>query len=124
MNMHLGFPLRLDARGRTATVELEDYLRGLVEAVLFTRPGERVNRPDFGSGIDRLVFAPGNDETAHTTQALVQAALQRWLGELIRVEDVRVTSEDARLDVTVIYSPLRAPTSDQRRVVTVSGGAP
>ena len=124
MSTHLGFPLRLDARGRTATVELEDYLRGLVETVLFTRPGERVNRPDFGSGVDRLVFAPGGDETAHATQALVQAALQRWLGDLLRVEDVRVVATDARLDVTVVYAPLQAPVSDQRRVVTVSGGVP
>ena len=60
---HLAFPLRLDPRGRTALADDEDYLRGLVEQVLFTRPGERVNRPDFGSGVDRLVFAPTDRPT-------------------------------------------------------------
>jgi hypothetical protein len=37
--MHFGFPLRLDARGRLAAVDDDDYLRGLVEMLLFTRPG-------------------------------------------------------------------------------------
>ena len=121
---HIGFPLRLDARGRTALADDEAYLRGLVEQVLFTRPGERVNRPDFGSGIDRLVFAPTGDEVAHTTQALVHAALQQWLGHLLRVEEVTVTARDAELEVTVVYSPLHAAVGDQRRVLQVSGGTP
>ncbi|GAA2758335.1 GPW/gp25 family protein [Actinopolymorpha rutila] len=119
---HVGFPLRLDARGRTAVVSEEEYLRGLVEALLFTRPGERVNRPTFGSGVDRLVFAPAGDETAHTTQALVAAAVQQWLGDLIRVDDISVTSVDARLEVTVVYTSLRSAAGDQRRVLKVSGG--
>jgi phage baseplate assembly protein W len=121
---HLGLPLRLDARGRTATVDQEEYLRGLVESVLFTRPGERVNRPTFGSGVDRLVFAPTGDETTHTTQALVQAALQQWLGDQLRVDEIAVVANDSRLTVTVAYTPLRAPAGDGRRVVQVTGGAP
>ena len=83
---HVGFPLRLDLRGRTTLADDEDYLKGLIEQVLFTGPGERVNRPDFGSGVARLVFAPSGDALAESTQALVHGALQQWLGELIRVE--------------------------------------
>lgn len=122
---HLGFPLRLDSRGRVAVVDDEQYLRGLIESVLFTRPGERVNRPDFGSGVDRLVFAPGGDEVAHTTQALVHGALQHWLGDLLRVEQVAVEAVDAVLTVTVVFVPLRqgVPAGDQR-TVRVRGGAP
>jgi uncharacterized protein len=121
---HLGIPWRLDGRGRTAAVDDETYLRGLVEAVLFTRPGERVNRPDFGSGIDRLVFAPGGDELAGATKAMVQAAVQQWLGELVRVEEVRASAEEATLNVTVVYVPLTAGAdSGQRRVLQVSGGS-
>lgn len=101
----------------------EAYLRGLIESVLFTRPGERVNRPTFGSGVDRLVFAPAGDETTHTTRALVQAALQQWLGDQIRVDEIGVVADDSRLTVTVVYTPLRAPAGDQRRVVQVAGGA-
>lgn len=121
---HIAFPLRLDARGRTATADDESYLRGLVEQVLFTRPGERVNRPDFGSGVHQLVFAPSGDELAQATRALVHGALQQWLGDLLRVEEVAVQARDAVLDVTIVYAPLDAPAGDERRVLRVSGGAP
>lgn len=120
---HVAFPLRIDGRGRTATADDESYLRGLIELVLFTRPGERVNRPDFGSGVDALVFAPGGDELANATQALVHAALQRHLGDLVRVDQVDVRSEESTLEVTVVYAPLRAPAGDGRRILRVSGPA-
>lgn len=121
---HIAFPLRLDARGRTAMADDAAYVRGLVEQVLFTAPGERVNRPDFGSGVGRLVFAPTDDALAQSTQALVHGALQRWLGDLVRVENVRVASVDSRLEVVVEYLPLTASGSEGRRTVTVSGGVP
>ncbi|MGW0948844.1 GPW/gp25 family protein [Streptomyces sp. NPDC002623] len=122
--MRFGFPLRLDARGRLATVDDEEYLRGLVEAVLFTRPGERVNRPDFGSGVDRLVFAPSGDELAGATQSLVQAAVQRWLSDLLRVHEVRVEARDAVLDVTIRYTPLRQDTAEPRVLRLTGRGTP
>ncbi|WP_418276919.1 GPW/gp25 family protein [Isoptericola jiangsuensis] len=121
---HLAFPLHLDGRGRTALVDDDEYVRGLVEQVLFTAPGERVNRPDFGSGVGRLVFAPSDDALARSTQALVQGALQRWLGDLVRIEEVRVTAVDARLEVVVEYLPVTATGAEDRRSVTVEGGAP
>jgi phage baseplate assembly protein W len=121
--VHVGFPVRAGARGRTALVDDEAYLRGLVEQVLFTTPGERVNRPDFGSGVAHLVFAPLDDESARATQGLVHAELQRHLGDLIAVEQVEVVSEDSTLDVTVVYRPLRSSASDPRRVLTVSSGS-
>jgi phage baseplate assembly protein W len=124
---HVAFPLHLDARGRTALADDETYLRGLVEQVLFTRPGERVGRPDFGSGVDALVFAPGGDELATATRALVHGALQTFLGELIRVEEVEVRAVEATVEVRVAYRPLRAPADDARRVLRVSapaGGTP
>jgi phage baseplate assembly protein W len=123
---HLGFPMSLDPRGRTASPDDEAYLRGLIETVLFTRPGERVNRPDFGSGVDRLVFAPSGDELAGATRAMVHAAIQQWLGDLVRVEDVAVTAEESTLQVRVVYLPMAAGpggSADQRRVLQVSGGS-
>ncbi|WP_406224094.1 GPW/gp25 family protein [Streptomyces canus] len=122
--MRFGFPLRLDARGRLATVDDEEYLRGLVEAVLFTRPGERVNRPDFGSGVDRLVFAPSGDELAGATQSLVQAAVQQWLSDLLRVHEVRVEARDTVLDVTIRYTPLRQETAEPRVLRLTGRGTP
>jgi phage baseplate assembly protein W len=118
--LHLAFPLRLGADGRTALADDERYLAGLVEQVLFTRPGERVNRPDLGSGVDALVFAPSGDELAGASQALVHGALQRHLGDLLRVDRVEVTAVESRLDVTVVYAPLRAPSGDPLRVLHVS----
>lgn len=100
---HVDYPYRVDGRGRTAITGPGDYVRDLVEQVLFTAPGERVNRPDFGSGLLQLVFAPNSGALADAVETSVQAALQRWLGDLLVVEAVDVTSEDARLAVTVRY---------------------
>lgn len=119
---HLGLPLRLDGRGRSAEVDDEAYLRALVESVLFTRPGERVNRPEFGSGIGALVFAPAGDELAGTTRALIHGDLQRWLGDLMRVEDVTVEAVESTVSVTVAYTPLgEAAAGGPPRVTTVRG---
>ena len=105
--MNIGFPWQLDFRGRTAIVDDETHIRHLIEQVLFTAPGERVNRPTFGSGLQRLLFAPGSNELASATQIVVQGALQQWLGDLIEVEGTRVTVEDARISVTVKYKVRR-----------------
>jgi len=112
--MDLDFPFRIDGRGRSALASREDHVRDLVEQVLFTSPGERVNRPTFGCGLMRLVFAPSGPELAAATQLQVQGALQQWLGDVIQVEAVRVESSEGRLDVTVQYVILR----DRKRVVS------
>jgi phage baseplate assembly protein W len=105
--MEIDHPFQVDARGRTADVGADGHLRDLIEQVLFTAPGERVNRPTFGSGLAQLVFGQNSEELATATQFLVQGALQQWLGELIQVEAVDVQSEDATLQVTVRYSVRR-----------------
>lgn len=115
--MHIDYPFHLDARGRTADTDHDAHVRDLIEQVLFTASGERVNRPDFGSGLMQLVFGPNSDEVATATQFLVQGALQQWLGDLIRVEDVQVESEETTLRVTVQYTTLR---DQQRQTATFS----
>ncbi len=113
-------PLRVDPRGRTAAVAQDRHIRELVEQVLLTAPGERVNRPTFGSGLLQLVFAPAGDALAAAMQLTVQAALQQWLGDLIEVEDVTVESDDSTLTTTVRYAIRR---TGERQVATFERGA-
>jgi phage baseplate assembly protein W len=89
--MNIDYPFHFDSRGQTATTSDDDHIRDLIEQVLFTSPGERVNRPDFGCGLRQLVFAPNSEELAAATQFLVQGSLQQWLGNLIKVEAVEVS---------------------------------
>ncbi len=94
---------RVDARGRAATAAEDDHVRDLIMQVLFTSPGERVNRPEFGCGLKSLVFMPNSTALAAATQALVKGALQKWLEREIHVEDVAIEARDERLEVTVAY---------------------
>lgn len=99
--MNIDFPFHLDDRGRVAATDDADHIRDLVEQFLFTNAGERVNRPDFGSGLLQLVFAPNSAELAAALQFTLQAGLQRWLSDLIEVQKLEVESRDARLGVEV-----------------------
>lgn len=101
--MHLAFAYHFDPRGRTATTTEDDYIRDLIELVLFTIPGERANRPTFGCGILQLVFAPNNESLAAATQVAVQGALQQWLGELIEAQSVDVAREENVLRIEIRY---------------------
>jgi phage baseplate assembly protein W len=105
--MQLNLTLDFDNRGQTAETDENRHIRDLIEQVLFTAPGERVNRPDFGSGLLQLVFQPNSDELAATTQFLVQGALKQWLGDVIDVNSVEVRNNDARLEVVIVYTVLR-----------------
>jgi len=116
--MHFNYPFRINQNGRIATtVGDEDHIRQLIEQVLFTVQGERVNRPTFGTNINQLVFALNSNELAAATQFLVQGALQQWLGDLIKVESVKTESEESTLRVLVEYSIRR---NQERRTQTFS----
>lgn len=116
------FPYAIDGSGRTATTDDDGHVRDLIEQVLFTSPGERVMRPDFGSGLLGLVFEPGGPEVAATTQYLVQGALQHWLGDVIAVDSVVVDAIDAALVVRVAYVVRRTQASEVA-TFRVPGGA-
>jgi phage baseplate assembly protein W len=103
---YVDFPYRFAARGRTETTTRDDHIRDLIEQVLFTAPGERVMRPDFGSGLLALVFEPNSTTLAATTQMLVQAALQQHLAGLIAVQAVDVRNDEGALRVDVRYTVL------------------
>ena len=101
--MNVDFPLHFDTRGRTAQPSGDKHVRDLIEQVLFTSPGERVNRPEFGSGLLQLVFAPNSDELAATVRFVAESALQQWLGHLIDVESVEASADEATLRVRIQY---------------------
>ena len=105
--MHLQHPFHFDGRGRSADAPDGVWLRGLIEQVLMTQPGERVNRPTFGSGLRQLPFAGLSDEVGAATEFVVQAALQQWLGDLIKVDRVEVSIDDATLRVTIAFTEAR-----------------
>ena len=119
----LDFPYRFDGLGRTASTERGDHIRDLIEQVLFTSPGERVMRPDFGSGILALVFEPNSATLAATTQMLVQGALQQHLSHLIAVQAVEVGNDDGALRVDVRYVVLRDRTAQSAAFTVPGSGA-
>lgn len=110
--MNIDYPFNFDQHGRTAATNYEDHISDMIEQFLFTNPGERVNRPDFGSGLLQYVFAPNSSELASALQFTVQAGLQRWLGDLIELKKLDVKSDGAKLCVSIDY--VIRLTSEQR----------
>lgn len=117
MSGRLDFPVRVDGRGRLAVTDDDDHVRDMIHQVLFTSPGERVNRPDFGSGLLQLVFMPNSEPLAIATEFTTRAALQRWLGDVITVERVTITTDDAQLRVEVAYRRRLDATTQQATFV-------
>ncbi|MDI1292342.1 MAG: GPW/gp25 family protein [Methylobacter sp.] len=101
--MNIDFPLHFDSFGRTAMTGFDDHIHDMIEQFLFTNNGERVNRPDFGSGLLQMIFAPNSGELAATLQFTIQAGLQRWLGDVLEVQALEVVSDDASLRVFIQY---------------------
>jgi phage baseplate assembly protein W len=116
----IAFPYGFDSTGRTAAADLEGHIRDMILQILLVSPGERVNRPTFGSGTATLVFAPNSDALAGAQQQIIQAALQQWLSDLIRVQSVTVAAEEATLRVTIVYTILQ--TQQQQTQQFVYGG--
>lgn len=120
--MNIDFPFHFDRCGRTATINDDDHIRDMIEQFLFTSAGERVNRPNFGSGLLQLIFAPNSPELASTLQFTVQAGLQQWLGDLVEVQVLNATSEDAVLRLEIRYLVRR--TREVRTETFTQGATP
>ncbi|WP_204141053.1 GPW/gp25 family protein [Halomicronema sp. CCY15110] len=101
----LQYPLAVDGGlGRLAIErDYEAHVEQMMRQVLLTSPGERVNRPDFGCGVRRLLFSPNSDVNATLAQVTIFQALERWLGTVLQVQEVRVTPQDERLDIEIVY---------------------
>ena len=114
--LNIDYPFRFDSRGRTASAGWLDHIRDMVAQFLFTSPGERVNRPDFGAGLLRQVFEPNSPELAAALQFTIKAGLQKWLGDVIEIELLEVTSANSTIQVVLTYV-VRA--TGERRVETI-----
>ena len=109
--MSLAFPFHLTPVGRSAqSPSPETHIRELLEQLLLTRPGERVNRPQLGCGLGDLVFGPSSPEVAAAVSVTLGAAVAEFLGDLIRVRDLRVQAGDGELRVDLAYEILPAGT--------------
>lgn len=112
------YPYRVSPTGTTAQTDRDGQVRDMVEQVLFTRKGERINRPEFGAGMYELLFSKNAPEIAAAAQHMVQAALQQWLTEVIEIRDVRAEAIENLLRVNVVY---RLTGDDEERRTTVEG---
>ena len=101
--MNIDYPFQIDGRGRTALTDDDDHIRDMIEQFLFTNAGERVNRPDFGSGLLQMIFAPNSPELATALEHTIRAGLQRWLGDVIEIRRLEVNSEESTLRVAIEY---------------------
>jgi uncharacterized protein len=120
--MNINHPYHIAGNRRTAQPKSDtEHIYQMIEQVLFTTPGERVNRPDFGADLRSIIFTPADEQLLVGTQALVQSALQRWLGDSIKVEAVEVTTEETTLYITVRYVILK--TRQLQTVRFEKGGA-
>jgi uncharacterized protein len=101
----LRYPFAIDTAQGEVTQErrFEAHVEQLVRQVLLTSPGERINRPDFGCGVKRLVFAPGGAIAASLAQSVVYQSLDKWLGNVIVVNTVTVRAVEERLDIEIVY---------------------
>ena len=119
--MNPAFAYNFDSTGHTAQTDPLTHINDMIEQILLTSPGERVNRPTFGSGTAQLVFEPNSDVLAAAQQQAIQAGLQQWLSDLIRVNSVTVEANDATLLITVVYTVIQ--TQQQQTQQFVYGGA-
>jgi phage baseplate assembly protein W len=98
-------PIGIDiGLGRLAAERSYDrHVDQMIRQVLLTAPGERINRPEFGCGVRRMLFAPNSDVSATLAQVSVHQSLDRWLGSVIKVDNVTVTAVDSTLTIQVSY---------------------
>jgi len=101
----IDYPFAIDSGfGRLALqTDYAEHVEQLMRQLLFTNPGERVNRPDFGCGIRRMVFAPNSRESASLAQVTIYQALEKWLSTVIKVDEVEVTAQDETLAIKIKY---------------------
>ena len=100
---YLANPYQVDARGRSAESDADAHVYDLIYQVLFTSPGERVMRPDFGAGLRDLVFEPMSVATLALAQDRVERALTQWEPRIdLKAVDVTIAGNQPQLGQLLI----------------------
>ena len=107
--MQIAFPYVFDIHQATGLADERAHIRQMLEQLLFTMPGERVNRPDYGCAVQRMVFAPANSEVVATLQTLIESEIHRRLGDVLTLRRLEVSASDGVLEVLIEY---RLPLDD------------
>jgi uncharacterized protein len=115
--MFKSFPFNYNIYGHVEDAGIDKHIRDMMEQILFTIPGERVNRPDFGCGVQNMVFGSTLPEVMSVKQTGIQSQLQRYLGHLIKLQEVKVTTEESRVDILIRYI-VYADQSEHTKVFT------
>jgi phage baseplate assembly protein W len=102
--MNIDFPYHFDTRGVTARADEADHIEDMIEQFLFTAAGERVMLAELGSGLMQMLFAPASPEVAAALQFTVQGGLQRWLGDVIDVHTLEVSTFEAGIRVRLEFA--------------------
>lgn len=102
----LAFPLRVNVQGRVQLSGLIQNIEESIQIILRTQLGERVYRPDFGSRLSELVFAPMNTQTLLLLRLHVQEALTQWEPRIV-LEDIQTEPDPMQgcVDIVVNYRP-------------------
>lgn len=103
--MHKSFPFKINQYGHIQDADDDKHLRDMMEQILFTIPGERVNRPTFGCGVQLLVFGSIQPEMLSVKQSMIQTELQQYLGHLMQLQTVNITAQESRLNILIRYLP-------------------
>jgi hypothetical protein len=104
MGRTLFVPFQIGELGAPRAAGRVTAVRQMIEQLLFTLPGERVNRQDFGCGVQRLVFTGASEETAVATEYVIRVGLSRFLADVLTVDAVRVTVQDVTLVIDILYT--------------------
>jgi len=119
--MNVKFPYQFDSTGYTAQTDLPGHIEDMIEEILLTSPGERVNRPTFGCGIMQLIFAGNSDSLAAAQQQVIQCSLLQWMSDLIQVNAVYVMAEDSTLQIDITYTIIQTQQQQTSQFVYGSG---
>ena len=105
--MNVTFPFQIDPLGFVAEASYADHIEQMIEQILFTRPGERVNLPEFGCGVQSLVFGSTSPELAVAVRSRIEASIQKWLPGVVQVEAVDISHTDSTLEIQLRYALTR-----------------
>jgi len=119
--VNINFPYQLTPQGVTATASADDHIAQMLEQLLFTRPGERVNRPTFGCGLLDLVFSPTSPEVQAALSVTVSAAIQQQLSDVLKLESLGVTWAASTLQVDLTYLILATGASATQTISVPTG---